>query len=129
MSSHHSPHPETGRSSLLQVGVTTNGHWCRLSRRIRREIVARLPREVGGAVEKVGRLRAEEKASGGVKEEQDLNEDGDHVTPSEPVLQLPSFEDPHWPDLLGGFYSSLPPLQAFLRLLSTEYPSFVHEPE
>ena len=87
MSSHHSPHPETGRSSLLQVGVTTNGHWCRLSRRIRREIVARLPREVGGAVEKVGRLRAEEKASGGVKEEQDLNEDGAPVTPNEPVPQ------------------------------------------
>jgi uroporphyrin-III C-methyltransferase len=43
--------------SSLQVAVTTNGRGCRLAGRIRREIVAALPRNVGDAVERVGRMR------------------------------------------------------------------------
>ncbi|KAL5494619.1 MET1 [Sanghuangporus weigelae] len=43
--------------TALQVGVTTNGQGCRLASRIRREIVAKLPPEVGPAVQKVGELR------------------------------------------------------------------------
>lgn len=42
----------------LQIGVTTNGHGCRLAGRIRRDIVSRLPKEIGTAVESVGRMRA-----------------------------------------------------------------------
>ncbi|KAJ4485889.1 uroporphyrin-III C-methyltransferase [Lentinula aciculospora] len=41
----------------LQIAITTNGQGCRLAGRIKREIVARLPRDVGKAVENVGRMR------------------------------------------------------------------------
>ncbi|SPO40742.1 related to MET1 - siroheme synthase [Pseudozyma flocculosa] len=44
-------------SSPLQIAVTTNGRGCRLAGRIRRELVSALPRNVGDAVEKVGRMR------------------------------------------------------------------------
>ncbi|TBU26867.1 uroporphyrin-III C-methyltransferase [Dichomitus squalens] len=87
MSSHRFADPGTGRPSPLQVGVTTNGHGCRLAGRIRREIVAGLPKEVGGSVENVGRLRAQAKASDGAGEEPDLNEDSAPFTPNEPVPQ------------------------------------------
>ncbi|KAL5533596.1 hypothetical protein ACEPAG_56 [Sanghuangporus baumii] len=43
--------------TALQVGVTTNGQGCRLASRIRREIISKLPPEVGPAVQKVGELR------------------------------------------------------------------------
>lgn len=57
--SHRFMDPTSSRSgpSALQVGVTTNGRGCRLGARIRREIVARLPREVGSAAASVGELR------------------------------------------------------------------------
>ncbi|KAI1790911.1 uroporphyrin-III C-methyltransferase [Ganoderma leucocontextum] len=87
LSTHRFPSSETGRASPLQVGVTTNGHGCRLAGRIRRDIVASLPKELGSAVEKIGRLRAQAKESQGYAEEQDLNEDGAPVTPNEPVPQ------------------------------------------
>ncbi|RPD64650.1 uroporphyrin-III C-methyltransferase [Lentinus tigrinus ALCF2SS1-7] len=83
--------PETGKAGPLQVGVTTNGQGCRLAGRIRRDIVAGLPKEVGGAVAKVGRLRALAKASDeqmDISEEgQELNEDCAPVTPNVPVPQ------------------------------------------
>ena len=50
-----------GRMSNLQVAVSTNGHGCRLSGRIRREIVSKLPTTVGAAVDNVGKLRARAK--------------------------------------------------------------------
>lgn len=81
--------PRTGDSSPLQVGVTTNGHGCRLAGRIRRDIVASLPKEVGTAVAKVGKLREltrHEEDQENVAE-QELNEDGAPVTPNEPVPQ------------------------------------------
>ena len=43
--------------SSLQVAVTTNGKGCRLAGRIRREIVSKLPKNVGDAVERVGEMR------------------------------------------------------------------------
>ena len=54
--------------SCLQISVTTNGKGCRLAGRIRREIVALLPRNVGDAVENIGLLRAlaKEEGSAGV---------------------------------------------------------------
>ncbi|KAI0713119.1 uroporphyrin-III C-methyltransferase [Cerioporus squamosus] len=70
--------PETGKAGPLQVGVTTNGQGCRLAGRIRRDIVASLPRETGRAVAKVGNA---------AEEEQELNEDGAPVTPNVPVPQ------------------------------------------
>jgi len=47
----------TNTPSLLQIGVTANGQGCRISGRIRREIVAALPKEVGAAASTMGRLR------------------------------------------------------------------------
>lgn len=46
----------------LQVSLTTNGEGCRLAGRLKRELVARMPHEVGLAVENVGKLRALAKA-------------------------------------------------------------------
>ncbi|GJJ13183.1 hypothetical protein Clacol_007434 [Clathrus columnatus] len=43
--------------TALQVGIVTNSKGCRLSSRINREIVARLPRGIGDAVDNIGRLR------------------------------------------------------------------------
>lgn len=57
-SSHRFEHHETGEKTPLQIGVTTNGHGCRLGSRVRREIVTKFPRELGAAVEKVGQLRS-----------------------------------------------------------------------
>lgn len=41
----------------LQIGVTTSGKGCKLSARIRREIAASLPTDLGAAVERLGTLR------------------------------------------------------------------------
>jgi uroporphyrin-III C-methyltransferase len=41
----------------LQIGVTTSGRGCKLSARIRREIAACLPHNLGAAVERLGTLR------------------------------------------------------------------------
>jgi len=41
----------------LQIGVTTNGHGCKLSSRIRREIASSLPPSLGNAVTQIGRIR------------------------------------------------------------------------
>ena len=56
-STHRFEHHETGEKTPLQIGVTTNGYGCRLASRLRREIVTKLPREIGAAVEKVGKMR------------------------------------------------------------------------
>ncbi|KAJ3998590.1 uroporphyrin-III C-methyltransferase [Lentinula boryana] len=50
----------------LQIAVTTNGQGCRLASRIKREIVTRLPRNLGQAVGNVGRMR-------GLAKERDQN--------------------------------------------------------
>ena len=47
----------TGKKSSMQLAVTANGEGCRLAGRIRRDAVAALPCEVGGAVVRVGQLR------------------------------------------------------------------------
>lgn len=65
---HRFYHQETSGSgnskdaTPLQIGLTTNGEGCRLAGRLKREIVAKVPREAGSAVENVGRLRALAKA-------------------------------------------------------------------
>ncbi|KAI0334018.1 uroporphyrin-III C-methyltransferase [Cubamyces sp. BRFM 1775] len=90
MSTHRFAGADSGQPSALQVGVTTNGHGCRLAGRIRRDIVANLPKEIGSAVESVGKLRELAKSTGGAEGEeaaQELDEDGAPDTPNEPVPQ------------------------------------------
>jgi len=55
--SHRFSNPESGNMTALQIAVTTNGRGCRLGGRFKREIVSRLPRLAGVAVEKIGQLR------------------------------------------------------------------------
>jgi uroporphyrin-III C-methyltransferase len=55
--------PATGEKTPLQIGVSTSGQGCRIAGRVRREIVSRLPRTVGGATAGVARLRARAKAN------------------------------------------------------------------
>ncbi|BEJ11983.1 hypothetical protein CspHIS471_0204430 [Cutaneotrichosporon sp. HIS471] len=65
--------------SNLQVAVSTNGKGCRLAGRIRREIAAKLPANVGGAVDNIGQLRARAKPT---------ISDDDSITPlNKPVSQ------------------------------------------
>ncbi|KDR85983.1 hypothetical protein GALMADRAFT_397387 [Galerina marginata CBS 339.88] len=95
-SSHRFEHHETGKKTSLQIGVTTNGQGCRLTARLRRDIVSKLPREVGAAVEKVGRMRslAKEGTSTLLKldpddvvgdEIEEFCEDSGALTPNTPV--------------------------------------------
>lgn len=74
-----------GQASNLQVAVSTNGHGCRLSGRIKREIVSKLPSNVGAAVDNVGQLRARAKHASKAR----LSEEDDPDTPlNSPVPQL-----------------------------------------
>ncbi|GJE97828.1 uroporphyrin-III C-methyltransferase [Phanerochaete sordida] len=93
-STHRFTDPETGALSSLQVGVTTNGQGCRLAGRVRRDIVTKLPKDVGAAVAKVGQLRALAKASASTTDEAeaDINEDESVPTPNRPVPQRASHE-------------------------------------
>ncbi|KAH7886360.1 uroporphyrin-III C-methyltransferase [Phlebopus sp. FC_14] len=80
----------TGAKSGLQVGVTTNGEGCRLGGRVRRDVVASLPKEVGGAVYKVGQLRrlAREQAEDCDCSREGCGEEGEDSgvnTPNRPV--------------------------------------------
>ncbi len=68
--------------SPLQIGVTTNGQGCRLAGRIRREIVSKLPKDVGLAVHNVGRMRALAKD---VEGSEDCFEESGVTTPNRPV--------------------------------------------
>lgn len=90
LSTHRFQNQNTGAPSPLQIGVTTNGQGCRLATRIRREVVATLPKEVGSAAANVGKLRGMAKASvDGVDADADaeLNEEAGPSTPNRPVSQ------------------------------------------
>lgn len=95
-STHRFADPATGSPSALQVGVTTNGQGCRLAARVRREIVARLPRDVGGAAAQISALRALAKAteSPAADAEDEANEDNGVPTPNRPVPQRAPSETP-----------------------------------
>lgn len=73
----------------LQVAVTTNGKGCRLASRIRREVVSKLPSNIGDAVENVAKLRARVKSLEEIDkaDELDGNEDSQPTTPNEAVDQ------------------------------------------
>jgi uroporphyrin-III C-methyltransferase len=86
----------TNAPSPLQIGVTANGQGCRISGRIRRDIVAALPKEVGAAACAVGRLRRRAKEgqfscegeSEGIGKEEAVEE----ATPNLPVPQRSAAE-------------------------------------
>ncbi|KAF8274340.1 uroporphyrin-III C-methyltransferase [Lactarius quietus] len=69
----------------LQLAITTNGQGCRLGSRIRRELVARLPRDAGAAVARMGELRRLARADGEV--EADADDEHHASTPNRPVPQ------------------------------------------
>ncbi|KAL4068879.1 tetrapyrrole methylase [Scleroderma yunnanense] len=85
----------TGKKSSMQLAVTANGEGCRLAGRIRREAVAALPCEIGGAIVRVGQLRRlareQEKETGegsGVAWDVDVEvdaEDSSVNSPNQPV--------------------------------------------
>jgi uroporphyrin-III C-methyltransferase len=82
----------SGEHTPLQVGVTTNGQGCRLAGRVRREIVARLPKTVGGATLGVSRLREMTKHGANdegqrLDAEAEEGEDSTTPTPNKPVTQ------------------------------------------
>lgn len=92
----------------------TNSKGCRLSSRITREIIARLPKGIGDAVDNVGLLRDKAKAEEQVQRtaaslptptssnhvSQSLEDEGEILpsTPNEPVPQEPVGSSAHEPD-------------------------------
>lgn len=95
-STHRFQDPETGAPSPLQFGITTNGQGCRLASRLRREIVSTLPKDVGRAALKIGKLR--EMAKGDIlpeaANEAGLSEDSAEATPNVPVPPRSPHETP-----------------------------------
>ena len=86
-----SPTPSR-RKSPLQLALTTNTSACRLATRLRRELVASLPKSAGSAVEAVGHLREElrTKAAAGqaIADGEDDSEETQGVGLNRPVEQL-----------------------------------------
>ena len=79
--------------SHLQVAVSTNGRGCRLSSRLKREIVTRLPPSVGAAVDNVGHLRLRARSR---SRERTVSEDDPETPLNNPVHQLDT------PSILSG---------------------------
>ncbi|KAF5332479.1 hypothetical protein D9611_005338 [Ephemerocybe angulata] len=75
--------------SVLQIGVTTNGQGCRLSSRLRRDIVSKLPPTAAAAVRNVGQLRALAKREG-LKACDDLDEDGHDEIEEDSAVSTPN---------------------------------------
>ncbi|KAH8981452.1 tetrapyrrole methylase [Lactarius hatsudake] len=71
----------------LQLAVTTNGQGCRIGARIRRELVARIPRDAGAAVARLGELRCLARADGEAEAEAETDDEGHASTPNRPVPQ------------------------------------------
>lgn len=104
-STHRFVDPTSHEATPLQIAVVTNGQGCRLSGRIRREIVSKVSPHAGTAVAKVGILRRlakgansqagatvdvdnEKGANGIVGEEDELwNDEVRVATPNRPVPQ------------------------------------------
>lgn len=79
--------------SHLQVAVSTNGKGCRLSSRLKREIITRLPTSVGAAVDNVGHLRLRARRQSRTRT---VSEDDPDTPLNNPVEQLDT------PSLLSG---------------------------
>lgn len=92
-------HVNSSRSPL-QMALTTNSSGCRLASRLKREMVAALPSNVGAAVAAVGRLREELSASGagsGVAEESE----GPLNRPVEQLTRDRSRQLEKWAQVMG----------------------------
>ncbi|TDL26415.1 uroporphyrin-III C-methyltransferase [Rickenella mellea] len=86
--SHRFSDPSNGCPTPLQIAVTTNGTGCRLSGRIKREIIANVPKDAGVAVQKIGLFREIAKESPFNEEEiHDFNDELTEPTPNRPVRQ------------------------------------------
>jgi uroporphyrin-III C-methyltransferase len=80
----------------LQIGITTSGKGCKLSSRIRREVAASLPSNLGDAVSRLGSLRKklwEEDAKLQHALEDDLEDEDDDSGQSAAFNQLVTPED------------------------------------
>ncbi|KAI0087070.1 uroporphyrin-III C-methyltransferase [Irpex rosettiformis] len=86
-STHRFVEAESGEPTSLQIGVTTNGKGCRLAGRVRRDIVTKLPKEIGGATRKVGTLRELARRKAEPSTVPQVNEDESVSTPNNPVPQ------------------------------------------
>lgn len=84
--------------SHLQVAVSTNGQGCRLSSRLKREIVTRLPPSVGAAVDNVGRLRVRARSK---SPNRTVSEEDPETPLNNPVSQLDT------PSILNGVNKQL----------------------
>lgn len=96
-STHRFEDHTSGERTCLQIGVTTNSKGCRLAGRIRRDIVARLPKEIAAAATNMGKLRALAKASSDAfasgadapfsngADAEEACEDSEEATPNNPV--------------------------------------------
>lgn len=87
---------DSSRKSPLQVALTTNSSACRLATRLRRELVAAMPKSAGSAVAAVGRLRDE--LRGGAATDDDSEET---LVLNRPVEQLTrakswALDEPRW---------------------------------
>ncbi|THH32819.1 hypothetical protein EUX98_g1311 [Antrodiella citrinella] len=86
-STHRFTDSQTGLPTALQVGVTSNGQGCRLAGRLRRDLVSTLPKDVGDAVVRVGKLRILAKGSSGLEGSVTVAEADSDLTPNTPVPQ------------------------------------------
>jgi uroporphyrin-III C-methyltransferase len=88
-STHRFEDHTSGERTCLQIGVTTNSKGCRLAGRVRRDIVARLPKEIAAAATNMGKLRALAKASSDAfssgADAEEACEDSEEATPNKPV--------------------------------------------
>lgn len=88
-STHRFEDHTSGERTCLQIGVTTNSKGCRLAGRVRRDIVARLPKEIAAAATNMGKLRALAKASSDAfssnSDAEEACEDSEEATPNKPV--------------------------------------------
>lgn len=76
-------------ASPLQLALTTNSSSCRLAARLRRTLVAALPRDVGSAVVRIRDLRAAVRAEQAVEDEEGEDESWSSRGPlNKPVEQL-----------------------------------------
>ena len=97
-STHRFEDPTNGLKTPLQIGVTTNGQGCRLASRLRRDLVSKLPPQVGVAVSNVGKLRSLAKdtspsePSSVDEETKELSEEGIISTPNRPVASREASE-------------------------------------
>ncbi|KAG8883629.1 hypothetical protein FRB98_002879 [Tulasnella sp. 332] len=86
------PGTRSQTKTSLQLSVTTNGKACRLASRLRREIIAALPKNVGMAVDNIGTMRqmAQEATSAGEKiEYNEPNEEDVAGSGLAPLLNTP----------------------------------------